>query len=676
MKRLARAAAAILLLAIASVLGVVICARAWPYPSERHERLDKALGGPLQITDRHGELLRSVPAADGRPGRERWVSLSRIASPAVLTVIASEDQRFFEHAGVDPVAVLRALWLNAQPGPARFGASTLTMQLARMLQVENEPRTLWSKLEQSVAALRLESALDKHAILEQYLNRAYYGHGAYGIEAAAQRYFGKPAATLSTAQATLLCVLPRNPSLYDPVRHLDRALARRDHVLELLVAQHQLEPAQVARTRAEPLGIALRALPDRAPHFVDHVLAQLSPEQRAAGGRVRTTVDARLQELLEHRTAEHVATLAESGVEQAGVVVLDTQSGEVLAMVGSAGYRSTDNGQINITTWRRHPGSALKPFVYATAIDRGGSPASLAYDVYDVPSRYRVRDIPPREHGPARYREALAGSYNLAAVHVLEQVGESRVIERMQRAGVGELPGGVEDYGLRLALGATKVRLLDLAAAYGVFARGGIASPARALLEIAQHDGTFAQLPARTQTRAFSPQAAYLVLDMLADAQARRPVFGLELPTDLPYPIAVKTGTARGFSDNVAVFLTSELTVAAWNGRFDGRATEGVLGMEGAAPLARAALLAASRGRMLTLPAAPPGLVTRDVCPLSGMAPGPSCRERIAEQFIASTEPTELCTFHEHHGGRVRVVYPAELRAWAKRHGELVRSGS
>jgi penicillin-binding protein 1C len=166
------------------------------------------------------------------------------------------------------------------------------------------------------------------------------------------------------------------------------------------------------------------------------------------------------------------------------------------------------------------------------------------------------------------------------------------------------------------------------------------------------------------------------VLDMLADAHARTKVFGMELPTDLPYPVAVKTGTARGFADNVAVFLTAELTVAAWSGRFDGKATRGMRGMDGAAPLARAALLAASHGRRLTLPAPPRTLTRRAVCPLSGMLPGPACPARFEERFIAGTEPTEACTFHEHRDGQSRIVYPAALRGWAKRHGEQSRSGS
>jgi penicillin-binding protein 1C len=639
--------------------------------------LDPSAGGPLLIEDRNGVLLRSVPSSDGRPGREAWVPLSAIAAHAVLAVVASEDQRFFEHDGVDAVAVARALWLNLQSIAAgrahRYGASTISMQLARMTASPGQPRTLWNKLRESALALRIERALDKPAILEQYLNRAYYGRGAYGIEAAARRYFGKPAASLSAGEATLLAILPRSPGAYDPIGRLPRALERREHVLGLLVEQNKLTAEERARVLAEPLAPELRAVASRAPHFVEHVLAELVEPGR--GGRVRTTLDAELQALLERRVAEHVESLAKSGVTQAGVVVLDTQRGEVLAMVGSAGYEKPE-GQLNIATWRRYPGSSLKPFVYGAAIEHGASPATLAYDVYDVPSRYRVRDIPPREHGPARYREALAGSYNLAAVHVLERVGEARVLEHLRRAGVFELPGQAHDYGLRLALGNTKVRLLDLASAYGAFARAGSVVAPRTLLERKAHDGINAKVPVARDSRVFSPETSALVLDMLADAHARTKVFGQELPTDLPYPVAVKTGTARGFADNVAVFLTRELTVAAWSGRFDGKATRGMRGMDGAAPLARAALLAASRGRPLTLPEPPATLSERAVCPLSGMLPGPACPARFDELFAPGTEPKATCTFHEHHDGQPRVVYPADLRGWAKRHGAQTHSGS
>ncbi|MDH5673122.1 MAG: transglycosylase domain-containing protein [Myxococcales bacterium] len=646
-----------------------------PYPLES---LYPEGGEPLIIEDRNGRVLRRLPAGGrggAREGRSAWVPLERISSHAILTLLASEDQRFFEHEGIDPYSVLRALVLNLRAGGIEYGASTLTMQLMRMVHSPGKPRTLTNKLREMHLALRVERVLSKREILEQYLNRAYYGHGAHGIDAAARRYFGKPAASLSLGEASLLTVLPRNPSYYDPTRHRGRALRRRQHLLSLLVEQGKLEAAAAQRATAEPLEFARADSSFEAGHFVDWLLQELPEELRARGGVVRSTLDLELNRALERRVREHVDALRARGAEQAGAVVLDSQSGQVLAMVGSAGF-DLPGGQLNIVTRRRHPGSALKPFVYATAIERGESPASIAFDAFDVASAYRVRELPPREHGPSRYRQALAGSYNLAAVQVLEKVGIGAVMDTLRRAGVGSLEGDIDDYGPRLALGSAKVRLLDLAASYGFLVRDGMATHAQGLLRFTPPGEAPLLSPAPPEQRVVSAQAAWLTLDMLADPEARRKVFGTELAADLPYPVAVKTGTARGFADTVAIFATTELTAAAWTGRFDGQPTRGLSGMEAAAPLARTALLLASAGRPLQLPEAPEGLVAAAVCPLSGKRPAAGCPHQKRELFIEGSVPQAPCDWHRRQAsGAVHVRYPPELAGWAARHGKRQRAG-
>jgi penicillin-binding protein 1C len=338
-------------------------------------------------------------------------------------------------------------------------------------------------------------------------------------------------------------------------------------------------------------------------------------------------------------------------------------------MVGSAGFDESD-GQINIVTRRRHPGSALKPFVYALAIEAGESPASIAYDIHDVPSDYRVKTLTQKEHGPVRYRTALAGSYNLAAVHVLEKVGTARLMSVLRRAGVGALDGNTDTYGLRLALGSAKVRLVDLAAAYGFLVKEGHVSRPHPVLQIRAHDGRI-ERPARAlQRRIFSPQTSWLVMDMLADPEARREVFGQELPLDLPFRVAAKTGTSRGFADTVAIAVTNEVTVAAWGGNFDGTPTHGLVAMQSAAPLVRAGLLLAANEQPLTLPEPPPGITTAYVCPLSGKLVGPDCPHRKLEYFAAGHAPTEHCTWHRHDGDRLVVDYPPDVEPWARRERE------
>jgi penicillin-binding protein 1C len=664
-----RAALAVLALAALGAVALAIAVFGWSYPVAE---LAPERGGPLLVLDRHGRLLRSVPGPAHRPGRAAWVPLERVPSHAILAVIASEDRRFYEHPGVDVVGLARAAWLDLRAGRMAYGGSTITMQLVRMVDPDLQRRSVTGKIAQVVQALRLERAVDKRFLLEQYLNRAYYGNGAYGIEAAARLYFDKPAASLSAGEATLLAVIPRAPTGYDPVRRLDAALRRREHVLGLLQARGWMSAAEIARALAQPLAPALHRPGFRAPHFVEMVIQSLPEDVRAAGGVVRTTLDAGLQEALEHRVREHVASLAHRRLQQAGVLVLDTQGGQVLAMVGSVGLDSP-GGHVDVVTRRRHPGSALKPFVYALAIERGDGPATITYDIHEVRSAYRVIQLTQPERGPVSYREALAGSYNLAAVHVLEKVGVPAMMDVLERAGAAVLEGDAEDYGLRLALGSAKVRLIDLASAYGFLARAGKVRSPTWVFDVTSDEGRVWQPPRPVERAVFSPETSWLVMDMLADPVARRRVFGRELPLDLPFPVAAKTGTARGFSDTVAIGVTRELTVAAWAGNFDGEATEGLIAMQSAAPLVRAGLLAGARERMLTLPGAPPGVIDGEVCALSGMRPSADCPHTRHEHFRAGAEPRDTCTWHRREHGQVVVSYPAEVRAWAER--ERTRGG-
>jgi penicillin-binding protein 1C len=595
----------------------------WKYPAWR---LAPDHGQPLLVTASDGTLLRAVPGVDGR--RAAWTSLDAIPPLAIDAVIASEDDRFWAHGGVDPRGVARAAWLDVKGG--RFGGSTIAMQLVRMVDDPGKPRTLWNKLREAVLAMRLERSMSRREILEQYLNRAFYANGAVGLEAAAELYFGKPAAALSPGEATLLAVIPRSPHRYDPIDHLGDALTRRDHVLGLLVAKGYLDPDEAERARVEPLAPALHAPPFQAAHFVDWVIASLPDDVRRTGGEIRTTLDAALQESLERRVAEHTDALAGRGVDQAGVVVLDSQTGEVRAMVGSAGFADE---QVNLTIRRRHPGSALKPFVYALALEAGDTPATIALDANDAPgSAFHLIRPTQREHGPVRYREALAGSYNLAAVHVLEKVGVERLMDKLAEAGAAKLDGTPDEYGLQLALGSAKVRLADLAAAYGFLVRGGRTTRASGVASATLADGRTWQ-PARAEDRRiFSPEVSWLVMDMLSDAASRRPAFGMELPfDDLGYDVAAKTGTSRGFADTVAVAVTNEVTVAAWAGG----ANEGVIAMKAAAPLVREALLA--EGRPLTLPARPASLVAEAVCTKTGARSDGVCPS-MREWFVPGTE--------------------------------------
>jgi penicillin-binding protein 1C len=633
---LRKAALALSIVLTVYVLAAILYVLLIPYPVAQ---LAPEASTSCVLTDRHGEILRRFPLASG--GRAQWLSLDRIPSELVDATLAGEDSRFFQHPGVDLASVARAIGLVIRHGRVMSGASTLTMQLVRM--VEPHPKSVRAKLGEMLTALRLERAQSKRQILEQYLNRAYYGNGAYGVEAASQRYFGKPADALGPGEAILLAVLPRAPKGYDPLRHLDAALSRREHVLDLMTASGRLAPDKRARIEREPIVFAARDHSAPAGHFVDLVMTELGTQ--LSGGVIRTTLDAGLQRRLESAVADHVAK--QTGLTQAGVVVLDPSTGAVRAMVGSAGYDTPGEGQNNILTTLRHPGSALKPFLYAMAIERGKTPASLARDSLAAVSGYHPHK-PMREHGSARFRESLAGSYNLAAVEVLDGVGVAAALEGLRGFGLGPLAGTPDSYGLDLALGSARVRLLDLAAAYGFLVNGGEVFKPRLLEDRAAE---------RTSGR-MDPNASWLVMDMLSDPDARRAVFGADLPLDLPFKVAAKTGTSSGFSDTVTIAATREAIAAAWAGSFDGTGSKGRLAMWSAAPLVRVAMQAVAdrAGHALTLPPAPAGLVARDVCRVTGELPGRAC-PRKHEHFVLGQEPRTTCARHLHETREARPIH-------------------
>ena len=619
-----------------------------------------ATSEPLVLLDLRGEEIATLPAVD--VDRSRWTPLAQVPAIAVAAVVESEDHNFHRHRGVDGVGIARAMYLNLRGG--RYGGSTLTMQLSRMVLGTNE-RTMTNKLREMLLAMRIERAVDKRTILEQWMNRAYFGNGAVGFDAAARLYFDKPASALSDGEALLLAVLPRAPTGYDPLQHLDRAMRRRDYVLDMLVARGVVTAKAARDARATELAIGKHVPKNHAPHFVQYVLSELPADVRRAGGTLHTTLDLQLQRQLQRRVAEQVATLARLNLDQAGLIVLDGQTSEVRVMIGTTGW-THEGGQINITTRRRHPGSALKPFVYATAIERGATPATIAYDVRDTSPTYFAPS--GAEHGPVRYREALASSYNFAAIDVIEEVGITRVMSALKRAGVAELERRPEDYGPRLALGAAKVRLIDLAAGYGAFVNHGVVGTPRGIDRAVMPDGSIWMPDHLPPRRVFTPETAWMVMDMLADPEARRPGFGMELPVDLPFAIAVKTGTARGFADTWTVGATREAIVGAWAGTFDGTPTHGIVGMDAAAPLVRDAMLAIAGGEALTLPAKPADVDDIEVCATSGMTPGEHC-PRLRDHAQHGHAPTAPCTWHQHDGS---VAYPERARGWLQRHARTL----
>jgi penicillin-binding protein 1C len=652
-KRLARTVIGIVL---APIVALVVRAATMPLPNELAHG-DYAQS--VRYVDRDGRLLREVRADDA--ARARWVPLDEVGDTVVKAVLAAEDRHFWSHPGVDPVAVVRAAAADAYERRVVSGASTLTMQLARL--VRPHARTPRGKFDEAALALRIEASLSKKQILEQYLNRAPFGAGVRGIDAASRYWLDKPPRDLSVAEAAALAAIPRGPAVYSMTKHPERVLRRRDRILDRMVAAGWIDRDTWARAKAEPLAVRAGKGSFGAPHFVQAVADGVFGAEAALAndGVVLTTIDSELESEVETAARATIEPLASRHVTAASVVVLDNASGDVLAYVGSLDFDdAAHGGQNDGVRARRQPGSTLKPFVYGLAMERlGFTPATVLPDVeLHVPVAsgvYAPMNFDERFHGPVRLREALASSLNVPAVWTAEQVGVPSVLERLHAIGFASLDESAEWYGPGLALGDGEVTLLELANAYATLARGGVWRSVRAVTDDKRE---------ATERRVMPREVAAMLTDILADKDARLAAFGAGSVLDLPFDVAAKTGTSKGFRDNWTVGFTREVTVAVWGGNFDGSPMRGTSGITGAGPLFRAAMEAAMRGReahaLRLARISDEALVEVEVCPLSGGAPTHACPHAVREWMTpAARASLAPCAMHE----RVRLDVRNGLRA-------------
>jgi len=509
----------------------------------------------VEIRDRNGALLRAYQVGDGI-----WrLAPGAVDSGFTRMLIRYEDKRFADHAGVDPLAMLRAagqaLWYRRPVS----GGSTLTMQVARL--IEDGPTGRWAgKLRQIRVALALERRLDKQRILALYLTHAPYGGNLEGVRAAALAWFGKEPHRLTPAQSALLVALPQAPEARRPDRHPRAARAARDRVLHRMLAQGVLSGEAMQAALGEAIPQAQRPFPLLAPHLADRLRAA-DPAAR----RHDVTLDAGLQSRFEDLLAK--AALEAGGRLSAALMVVDHRSGEIFASVGSAGYSAERQGFVDMTRALRSPGSTLKPFVYGLAFDQGlAHPDTLILDSPVMFGRYAPRNFDGEFRGELRVREALQLSLNIPVVRLTDDLGPVRLMAALRRGGATpRLPGGTP--GLAIALGGVGLTLQDLVQLYAGLAQGGQGPLLRhALGEAAQPAG-----------RLFSPSAAWQVGDILAGLApppgARRGV------------LAYKTGTSYGHRDAWAVGFDGAHVIGVWLGRADGTPVPGAFGGDLAAPV-------------------------------------------------------------------------------------------
>lgn len=583
-------------------------------------------GGSTLVTAADGTPLRAFPATDGV-----WrypVDVDAVSPRYIEALLGYEDRWFHQHPGVNPLALLRAAGQALRHGEIVSGGSTLTMQVARL--IEPIPRSGAGKLKQILRALQLERRLSKREILALYLNHAPFGGNLAGVQAASWAYLGKPAQQLSHAEAALLAVLPQAPSRLRPDRHPDAARAARDKVLARLRDLAIWPEAALAESRLEPV-IARRL----APPLAAPLLAQRLADAARSGGVIRSTLDPALQLLAERRAALHAAGLPPQ--TSVAVLVLRNADARTLAYVGSARFGDAgSHGHVDMVRARRSPGSTLKPFVYGLALEDGLiHGASLLVDAPRGFGSYRPANFGMHFHGPVRADEALRRSLNVPAVDLLDRITPARFGARLAHAGLSlSMPRGAEP-NLAIVLGGAATSLEELVGAYRALGAGGLAARPRL-----RDDDPL------EERRLLDPGAAWIVREMLVGpGRPGEAVQGLD--ASRRPRVAWKTGTSYGFRDSWAIGVTASHTIGVWVGRPDGTPLPGQYGAITALPLLFALADALPRAAAdLTPPSPPPGVAEREICWPTGTAAetlsAPLCHQRHRAWTLAGAVPPTL----------------------------------
>jgi 1A family penicillin-binding protein len=508
------------------------------------------------------------------------VTLDRISNYVRQATLAAEDDQFYDHHGLDFKGILRGTILKPLSGQRAQGGSTITQQLIKNSILTPE-RTIRRKVKEGVLALELEQRFTKDQILEMYLNQIPYGSQAHGIEAAAQTFFHKSAADVSIAEAAALAALPQAPTYYSPYgSHFEDLKGRQEYVLGRMVSLKMITQEQADAARQETLTFAPRRESIAAPHFVFYVKELLNEEfgesvVEQGGLKIITTLDVELQKIAEEVLTEQQAQLQKMGASNAALVALDPKTGNILAMVGSVDYFNEEiDGNVNVSIRHRSPGSSIKPFVYATAFQRGYTPETILVDAEtDFGQNYRPRNYTLKEYGPVTMRTALANSLNIPAVQTLYLAGVKEATTLAQKMGMTSL-NDPDRYGLSLVLGGGEVRLVDEVSAYGVFANDGVRLPHRALLRVSTAQGEIfnAEDPDVVQQpeEVIKPQISRQITSILADNGARAFIFGTNNYLHLgSRPVAAKTGTTQEFRDAWTMGYTPSLATGVWVGNND-----------------------------------------------------------------------------------------------------------
>ena len=612
---------------------------------------------------------------------EYWrkpIKLDDVSPLLINSVLACEDQWFYYHPGFNIISLTSAAMDNVGAGKIVRGGSTITMQIARM--IEPKPRTLRSKIIEILRAVQLELHYSKKELLEFYFNLAPYGGNIEGVGAASFFYFGKSPLQLTLAQAALLTVLPRSPEEFRPDKDPQACLKARNRVLNVLMNKGLIDEKIYASALTEKIVVELTEPPLTAPHLCRE-LALAS----VARGEIISSIDLDLQTTCEKLVNKRARDLAEKDIYNASVTVLDNNTGEVLALVGSIDFfDDKHSGQVNGALAARSPGSTLKPLAYALALDKGLiSPKMYLEDLPVYYSGYSPQNYDDTYRAVVSATDALQLSLNVPAVNVTAKAGLKDFFDILQKGGLSTIKGKYYDYGLPLVLGSCEVKLLELANLYRSLANGGVYTP-------------YSLLPNRSRTSCdtlFSEGSSYIIAEILSDLA--RPEFpaSWEFAENLP-KIAWKTGTSYGRKDAWSIGFNPQYTIGVWVGNFSARPSPELVGVEAAAPILFEIFTAASSKTEGGWFSRPECVGVREVCSASGLVPGPYCKSTVEDLYLPGISSSKRCDIHKeilvnrntghqlcrhcsegkNYECDTLAVWPAEIAAWLTRTGSLIQN--
>jgi penicillin-binding protein 1C len=602
-------------------------------------------------------------------------SLPQISPVLQKFLIKYEDHWFYWHPGVNPIALVRAFRNNAAAGRVVYGGSTLTMQIARIM--EPKKRTWYHKLIEIFRAFQLEQRFSKRKLLEIYFNMAPYGGNIEGVAAASWLYFGKEPTQLSCGEAALLAVLPNSPTVLRPDFHPERTKRARDNLLKNLYRRGILTAKEYHEALTEEIPGARLVWPSVASHFC-YELKRRYPDQT----RIYTTIKLPTQVLAENLLEAYIKRLRSGGITNGAVVVLNNKTHELIAAVGSADFNNRfDQGQVNGFLAPRSPGSTLKPFVYALGMEQGLiTPQHYLEDVPIDFAGYCPENYDRTNSGLVSAREALERSLNIPAINLLAELGDDGLYELLRKANFSTITPD-DRYGLTIVVGGCEVNLFELTSLYSALACQGNYNLPRLLKGQALN----------LTVKLFSPGAAYIVTDILTEVS--RP----DLPacwefTSLP-KVAWKTGTSYGHRDAWSIGYNPRYTIGVWIGNFNGEGRPGIVGTEAAAPLLFDLFNKVKQPTQNEWFEQPPEVEIREVCALSGQNPGPYCRNLVRELYLTNASPDQECQFHQvamldaktgyrvppHYTsipGNIRemiyIKWPPRVASWFERNGRFI----